>query len=120
MHYFCRGSLSDPRYSARYAVATVALPQPGDGAPLVLRGAPIVFVLTIPRAAPQSAIALEFVQFLLSAAGHVALRRSGFTPLPVPSFVGSVPRALQTFPCPPSPPTVDHSTGFTPAMRQLP
>lgn len=88
--------LSDPRFSARYAAATVTLPQPGAAAPLMLRGAPIEFALTVPRAAPQSVIALQFVQFLLSEAGHTALRRTGFTPLSVSAFVGRVPLALQS------------------------
>jgi len=88
--------LSSPRFSARYATATVALPQPGARPPLVLRGAPIVFALTVPTDAPHAALALEFVQYLLAEAGQQALRRSGFIPLPVPEFVGKLPKALQS------------------------
>lgn len=88
--------LSDPRSSARYATATVTLSQPGARPPLVLRGAPIVFALTIPDDAPTAALAEEFVQFLLSDAGHAVMRRTGLKPLAVPEFVGRVPKALQS------------------------
>ena len=88
--------LSDPRFTDRYATAMVALPEPGGRAPLRLRGAPIVFALTVPTNAPHAALALEFVRFLLSEEGRAAIRRSGLHPLDRAAFVGRVPNALQS------------------------
>ena len=88
--------LSAPEFAARYAAAVVSVPQLAGRPPLILRGTPIVFALTVPTGAAQSALAVEFVQYLLSAeGGRVVLQRSGFSPLPVPEFVGAVPAALQ-------------------------
>jgi len=88
--------LSDPRFADRYATATVALPEPGGRAPLRLRGAPIVFALTVPMNAPHAALALEFVRFLLSDEGRAAIRRSGLHPLDRAAFVGRVPNVLRS------------------------
>lgn len=85
--------LSAPELSDRYAVASVRLPQP-DGSMLLLRGAPIVFALTVPAEARNRDTALAFVRFVLSAAGMDELRRSGFTPLPTPEFLGTPPDEL--------------------------
>jgi molybdate/tungstate transport system substrate-binding protein len=87
--------LSDPRFAERYAAARVEVPQPAARAPMVMRGAPIVFALTVPREATERAIAMSFVEFLLSAKGGELLRRSGFLPLPSPSFVGEIPPELE-------------------------
>ena len=86
--------LSVPAFADRYARAHVDIPM-GDGkAPLTLRGAPIVFALTIPARAAQPVLAIAFVRYLLSPAGHAVLRQSGFSPLERPEWVGSVPAAL--------------------------
>lgn len=87
-------NLSNPAEAARYATAVVTLPPAGGHAPVVLRGAPIIFALTVPRAAPNASLAQEFVRFLLSPEGGAVLRRSGFTPLPSPVFIGTVPKGL--------------------------
>jgi molybdate/tungstate transport system substrate-binding protein len=87
--------LSAPAFAGRYAAAQVAIPQTGDAPPLVLTGAPIVFALTIPARAANPRLALRFVQYLLSADGRGALRRSGFSPLETLEFEGVVPEALR-------------------------
>lgn len=87
--------LSVPRFAARYHAASVEVPQPGAQGPMVLRGAPIVFALTVPHEARERALALSFVEFLLSAKGAELLRRSGFLPLPRPDFVGEIPAELE-------------------------
>ena len=87
--------LSAPAQAARYATAQVSLPQGGGRPALAWRGAPIVFALTIPRAAPHPELARAVVRDLLSPAGAVALRRSGFRPLAVPEFVGAAPAAVR-------------------------
>lgn len=89
--------LSAPAHAARYRTASVTVAQPRGQAPLVLRGAPIVFALTIPSRAAQPDLAADFVRFLLSADGGTLLRRSGFVPLPAPEFVGPAPSALRAF-----------------------
>ena len=83
--------LSDPSQAAWYSEAAVSLPEPRGRPPLVVRGAPIVFALTIPRAAEHRDVAGRFVAFLLWGEGRSILERSGFTPLRVPEFVGTPP-----------------------------
>lgn len=87
--------LSAPRFADRYSAASVEVPQPGAQGPMVLRGAPIVFALTVPHAARERALAMSFVEFLLSVKGGELLRRSGFLPLPRPDFVGEIPSELE-------------------------
>lgn len=87
--------LSQPAFAARYAAASVSLSGPEGQPPLVLRGAPIVFALTVPDHAAEPTLALEFVRFLLSPAGATVLRHSGFTALATPEFVGEVPPTLR-------------------------
>lgn len=87
--------LSEPAFASDYAHAQVELPG-GSGRPLVkLRGAPIIFALTVPSRAPQPALTLEFVRYVLSPAGADVLRRSGFSPLAVPEWVGPRPTSLR-------------------------
>lgn len=85
--------LSAPEFADRYAAARIELPNP-DGSRLLLRGAPIIFALTVPARAGRSETALRFVEFLLSVEGRDELRRSGFTPLPEPEFLGTPPEGL--------------------------
>lgn len=84
--------LSDPARGSLYARASVRLPAgTGPGADSVtFPGAPIVYTLTIPTAAPDPALAEAFVRFVFSPEGQAILRRHGFTvpdslPDPIPS-----------------------------------
>lgn len=86
--------LSTPAFAVRYATASVDIPGIHGAPPLVLRGAPIVFALTVPSRAAEKELAFAFVRFLMSAEGAALLRRSGFAPLPVAEWVGEVPVAL--------------------------
>lgn len=88
--------LSAPALRDWYAQAVVTLPGTSNTAPLTLRGAPIVFALTIPVRAPEPARARDFVRYLLSPAGGAVLAATGFTPLATPEWVGDVPPELQT------------------------
>ncbi|MCC6317520.1 MAG: extracellular solute-binding protein [Gemmatimonadaceae bacterium] len=83
--------LSDPALASTYASAHVELPEPGGRAPIVLRGAPIVFAVTVPTQAPHGDVARRFVTFLLSAEGREILGRSGFSALATPDVVGTLP-----------------------------
>lgn len=83
--------LSDPALAARYAEATVTIPATGTHGPLTVHGAPILYALSIPRAAPDSAIARRFVQWLLGPEGKGILTRNGFTVLDRPMVDGDAP-----------------------------
>jgi molybdate/tungstate transport system substrate-binding protein len=76
-----------PRYNlgkaalrATYAKASVKV-HFGQRAATTVRGAPVVYGLSIPRDAPQQKGALAFTRMLLGEPGARALRRHGFTPL---------------------------------------
>lgn len=87
--------LSAPQFAERYAAATVERPGGGGGPPMTVRGAPIVFALTVPARAPNAELAHAFVRFVLSPEGAALLVRSGFTPLPRAEWVGEVPEGLR-------------------------
>ncbi|MBW7933803.1 MAG: extracellular solute-binding protein [Gemmatimonadaceae bacterium] len=87
--------LSATAFADRYAAAVVEIPGSRGDPPRMVRGAPIVFALTVPTRAAEPELAFAFVQYLLSPAGAAALQRSGFAPLPVAEWVGVVPAALQ-------------------------
>jgi molybdate/tungstate transport system substrate-binding protein len=75
--------LSDPRLAERYATASVRLPGPrlaGDS--VEFRGEPIIYALTIPKAAPHPDLARAFVEFVRSDSGHRILDRAGFMVIP--------------------------------------
>ena len=83
--------LGDPADSAAYAAASVRIRRGGGGDSLELRGAPILYGLTIPHSAPHPELARAFVRFVLSPAGRSILARSGLTPLQRPRGYGGVP-----------------------------
>jgi molybdate/tungstate transport system substrate-binding protein len=86
--------LSDPARAEEYAVARIRLPGPrlGSTDSVEFRGEPILYALTIPRAAAHPVLALAFVRFLLSPAGREILRSAGFTLLAEPQVTGDAPR----------------------------
>jgi len=71
--------LSDPALATAYGAVSVRVPDakraPTDS--VEFRGEPILYALTIPRAAPHPATAAAFTRFLLSPEGSAILRRSG-------------------------------------------
>jgi molybdate/tungstate transport system substrate-binding protein len=85
--------LSDPAQAPAYSSARIRLPGPRLGAAdsVEFRGEPILYALTIPKAAAQPALARAFVQFVLSSAGQAILRDAGFTLLRRPIVVGEAP-----------------------------
>ena len=82
--------LSDPKEAAGYAMARVALApsRPGGRDSIRFRGEPIVYALTIPRAAPHPEVARAFVRFVLSPAGREIFSAAGFRVLPQPRVIG--------------------------------
>ena len=83
--------LSDPAHAAQYAAATVTIPATGTHGALTVHGAPILYALSIPRAAPDSAVARHFVQWLLGPGGKGILTRNGFIVLDHPIVDGDAP-----------------------------
>ena len=88
--------LSDPARAEAYARARVRLPGLRLGTPdsVEFRGEPILYALTIPRAAGHPVVAREFVRFTLSSEGQEILRRAGFSLLARPLTVGTMPFEL--------------------------
>lgn len=81
-----RIDLSDPAQAAAYA--TVKVPTSSG----TRTGKPIVYALTVPTNAPNTAAGLKFVQFVLSPAGQQIMRDNGFTVLS-PAVTGGRPPA---------------------------
>ena len=83
--------LGDPADSALYAAASVRVGRGAGADPVEIRGAPILYGLTIPRSAPHPELARAFVAYVLSPAGRAILARSGLMPLEHPRAYGRVP-----------------------------
>jgi molybdate/tungstate transport system substrate-binding protein len=79
-------SLGDARLAGTYRAAEVEV-RMRSGAPRVrMQGAPLLYGLAIPRAAPNAKGAALFAAFLLEEEGRAALRRGGFrAEAPAPS-----------------------------------
>ncbi|MBI2911830.1 MAG: extracellular solute-binding protein [Chloroflexi bacterium] len=71
-------NLGDPAHADRYQ--TAAFTQRNG---TVRRGSPVVFTITIPRAAPNPDAAQAFVRFLLSPEGRALHRGRGLEPSPI-------------------------------------
>jgi molybdate/tungstate transport system substrate-binding protein len=81
--------LGSPADSATYAAASTRVLGKRAGDTITVRGRPILFGVSIPRAAPHAAAAERFVAFLLSADGRRILRQTHFDALEQPIFVGN-------------------------------
>jgi molybdate/tungstate transport system substrate-binding protein len=84
-------NLSDPARAEWYAHASAKVAEAKFGDSLELRGAPIVFAATVPRAAPHRYAGQAFIEALLSPRGQGALRATGFDPLTPARVVGRAP-----------------------------
>jgi molybdate/tungstate transport system substrate-binding protein len=90
-------NLGDPDLASMYATATVEIGagnKPGSASgrtsrPIVRRGAPIEYAVTIPATSSNPAGAIEFVAALLSAKGQALMRQSD-QPAIVPARAGGV------------------------------
>ncbi|HEU4682767.1 MAG TPA: extracellular solute-binding protein [Gemmatimonadales bacterium] len=83
-------NLSDPKLAEWYGQARVRLPGTSRGGKdsVGFRGEPIVYALTIPRAAAHPGTAREFVRFVFSPEGQSILRANGFIVLEKPVLGG--------------------------------
>jgi molybdate/tungstate transport system substrate-binding protein len=82
--------LSDPKLAEWYGQARVRLPgmsRAGKDS-VEFRGEPIVYALTIPKAAAHPATAQAFVRFMFSSEGQAILEANGFTLLEKPLLGG--------------------------------
>lgn len=87
--------LGNPADSAIYATAAVRVRGRTERDSVRFRGRPILFAVSIPRAARQRALAERFVAFLLSPDGRRILREQRFDALEQPVLVGTgAPAAL--------------------------
>jgi molybdate/tungstate transport system substrate-binding protein len=82
--------LSKPELADAYAQAKVRLPGKSRAGKdsVEFRGEPIVYGLTIPKAAPHPGTARAFVRFIFSPEGQAILRADGFTVLDKPVVGG--------------------------------
>jgi molybdate/tungstate transport system substrate-binding protein len=87
--------LGDPAHAAQYARASVRVARRSDT--VGYTGAPIVYAVGVPRAAPHAAAGARFLAFLLGPDGRALLGTHAIDALPRPEFVGdSVPVALRS------------------------
>jgi molybdate/tungstate transport system substrate-binding protein len=89
-------NFGDTAFATSYAAAEVRVPSGVPGAPdtLTIRGAPILYGLTIPRAAPHPALALAFARFLLSPRARLVMQSAGFDIPDQPVIHGDPPGGL--------------------------
>jgi len=76
-----RINLSSPTYASFYRQARVRVAGPKPGRTVTLRGAPIVYAVTIPRGSPNRKLAEAWVALLLSPGGRRILKECGQRPL---------------------------------------
>ena len=90
--------LGDPARAAEYERAIVRVHGRAPGDTLVFRGEPIVYGISIPRAAPHRELAEQFVAWLLSPDGRSVLRAARLDALEAPQMIGTVPATLRERP----------------------
>jgi len=81
--------LGTPADSAVYAKATVKVAGKTPNDTLTISGQPIVYALSIPKAAPHPAAAERFVAFLLSPDGRRLMRAHNLDALGAPIIIGN-------------------------------
>jgi molybdate/tungstate transport system substrate-binding protein len=85
-------NLSDPAMAPAYAKVTVNGGSLGE-----LTGKPIIYGLTVPRTAPDAALGVAFIKFVISSQGEAIMAREGFVSMK-PSLASShskVPASLR-------------------------
>ena len=79
--------LSDPGLGMLYGQASVTVP--GSSGDMEIRGAPIIYALTIPTRAVHRPAAQGFVRFVFSPEGQAILEKHGFLPMDRPIVGGT-------------------------------
>lgn len=95
-------NLKDPAHAATYAAASVEVTgKTPKGPPIVKRGKPMVYSVTIPKDAANRAAAEAYVKFLLSDKGKAIMERNG-QPSPRPAKTdgyANLPESLKPLCC---------------------
>ncbi len=86
--------LGNPADSANYALVSTRVVGKHPGDTIAVRGAPILFAVSVGTRAPHAMAAQRFIRFLLSPAGQAILHAQHFDALPTPVFVGQAPRGF--------------------------
>lgn len=88
--------LGTPGDTAIYAKASVKVAGKTPRDTLTITGQPIVYALSIPKAAPHPEAAMKFVAFLLSPEGRTLMRATKLDALDAPVIIGAgAPAAVQ-------------------------
>lgn len=82
-------NLGSPSMEHIYSKAAVPVVLKTGAVPTRIKGAPIVYGVTIPKSAPNPAGARRVLEFLLGEEGRRILKRSGFRPLNPPRGLNS-------------------------------
>jgi molybdate/tungstate transport system substrate-binding protein len=82
-------NLGEPKMAHIYSRASVPVVLKAGASPRQIKGAPIVYGVTIPKSAPNPDGAQRVLEFLLSEEGRRILQRSGFRPLNPPRGLNS-------------------------------
>ncbi len=93
-------NLKSAALAEHYRTASVELTGKKPGAVIVQRGEPMVYGITIPKKAPNRAVAEAFVAYVLSAAGGLHVLEALGQPTVVPSVCASwerLPESLKPF-----------------------
>jgi molybdate/tungstate transport system substrate-binding protein len=77
---------------------SVRIADGGTGDSITIRGAPILYALSIPEGAPDPQAARAFVQWLFGPDGRKILTDNGFTVLDLPIVHGTAPSWLHSTP----------------------
>lgn len=86
--------LGDAGQAAAYRAATVSLDT--RRGPVTHRGEPILFAVSVPRAAPHGRVGMHFVRFLLGSEGREMLRRGHMDTRDDPVFTGDTTAMFST------------------------
>jgi molybdate/tungstate transport system substrate-binding protein len=84
-------NLGNPQYSSFYGESSVVIVVGGQS--LTVRGAPIQLAITIPKQAPNKALAEELILFLITPRGQALMRSLGIQPLVPAIFYGNISAA---------------------------
>jgi len=92
-------NLRSDKNEALYATASVQVTGKKPGELITRKGAPIVYSVTIPKAAPHKALAKEFLELLLSEKGRAVMAANGQNPV-VPAIskeIKALPASIKKY-----------------------
>jgi molybdate/tungstate transport system substrate-binding protein len=93
-------NLGSPKYADFYKQATIKISGKKPGTFIEQKGAPMIYGLTIPDNAPNRAMAIKYLAFVLGPEGRAIMEKNGqatLSPAPVTGDAGKVPPELKQF-----------------------